>query len=251
MVADVACATATCAPGTWVLAANIDYCFPPHFSLLKFVEATFVSGRVTVCAISSAKTAETDGAGLIPDESVHHAAHTGASSSAASGQCIKITSVSVDPSIPTPLKSVPIVGLPPAAVDAIHALSNNSTVPCASFEQFLALHTQSAPVTGFEVSAIFSVRSLKDLLFTDCFFAHWKTRVAQAARVRLIAIESLRGPLKGGLFLQCTAAPVYSREVLLLKICSISQKQYLMFCSGNFALRIGCVPCHSISCSSG
>jgi hypothetical protein len=179
MLANLALAKARCPPGSCVLAATTDYCFPPHFPLVRFVEATFVSGRVTVAATSSTAAAEAVGAGLIPHETAN-CSHTAAGSSQN-----RMVSASVGPPESTRLKTIPVVGLPPAAADAACALAVSSHGPSPSLEDFLALHSKSSgPLTGFQVAAIFSVRTVKDLLLTDRFFAHWKTRLAQTARVR-------------------------------------------------------------------
>ena len=149
---------------------------------MRFVASVFVSGRLTVAAVAPGTPADEAGAAIGTDSVLEISAP---STHASTPRCsVMVTDARLDVSEIPQLRSIPLIGMPPAAAAALCAHATSQQHPWRSMERFVVDYTQEAPVSGFIVPTVFAARSLQQLLFADRFFEHWKTRCIQVAAVR-------------------------------------------------------------------
>lgn len=153
----------------WVFAASTDYAFEPDVSLQRFLEVALVSGRDTVaycapCSASLPSAAELDIEG--------------------SGAHARVMRAALPATATTAATTVALLGLQPSALPGLRQFAAEDALagPWQSLERFVVHLAEARPLTGVPFPTVFSVRTLREALFADSFFAHWGNRVAEHAR---------------------------------------------------------------------
>jgi hypothetical protein len=186
VLADVALAREHIGAKGWLFAADADTCFQPRFPLQRFIESAVVSSRVTVAVTAAGGDMCAAGAHA---HLLGNALLTPVQLDA--GHALKLAGVSISAEGAgamggvCAMRTVPLVAVPPDAVAAFVEYARADTTAWCGLERFVAsASAEQKPVTGFCVPAAFSVRGLRELLFTDRFFHHWGARCAEAEAVR-------------------------------------------------------------------
>lgn len=175
----------------WVFCARADYVFEPEQSLRHFVESAFITGRLTVAMSAATPVALEAGLNLATSHDAEGLCERSFMSNVLikAGNTVKVDSCSLQALDNPGWVSVPLLGMPAEVCKQLlaspHAqCGQENTGGWRSLERFVAAYNETHPLTGFKCSPIFSVRSLKQFLFTNNFFHHLSRRRAEVYAVR-------------------------------------------------------------------
>lgn len=103
------------------------------------------------------------------------------------GNTVRVDSCNLQPSAASEWFSVPLLGMPPEVCkQLISSPESSSGLPHGwrSLERLVAAFSSNNALTGFKCTPIFSVRTLKQFLYSNSFFQHLKRRRDEVYAVR-------------------------------------------------------------------
>lgn len=172
----------------WVFCARADYMFEPEQSLRHFVESAFLSQRLTIAMTRPSANALEAGLALETSQDTEGLRGDSFMSNVLikAGNTVRVDSSSLHASADSNWVSVPLLGMPPEVYKQLthQTPTSGGGGGWRSLEQLIAAYNVKHALTGFKFGPLFSVRSLKQLLFTDHFFHHLKRRRAEVHAVR-------------------------------------------------------------------
>eukprot|EP00892_Ulva_mutabilis_P004586 jgi/Ulvmu1/249/UM001_0253.1 len=163
----------------WVFCARADYVFEPEQSLRHFVESAFISQRLTIAMTRPSANAMEAGLQLQTSQDSDGLRGDSFMSNVLikAGNTLKVDSCSLSSQPGCEWVSAPLWAIPPDVYD--HLSLGTSSDCWRSLEKCIAAYNVDHPLTGFKFGPIFSLRSLKQVLFTDQFFNHLARRRAE------------------------------------------------------------------------
>lgn len=184
-LSDAAIAAQHLGTSGWLFLADAEYCLQPHLGIQRFIEGSIVADRMTV-AITSHGNA-------VAGSTFRAAVAAEATASAfASGKVVKLDQIapaqSTSPADNIGTGShwtVPMLALPPAVTHNLAAGAYTDLQQSGSGLDALAQHYSAGnAVMGYTVPLILGTRTLRELLLTDRFIAHWESKCAADNAVR-------------------------------------------------------------------
>lgn len=173
----------------WIFCARADYLFEPEQSLRHFVESVFITQRLTVAMSTPSSVALEAGLALdtSPDDDGLRGESFMSNVLIKAGNTVRVDSCNLQASAASEWVSVPLLGIPPEVYkQLISSPESSSGRPHGwrSLERLIAAYSSNNALTGFQCTPIFSVRTLKQFLYSNSFFHHLKRRRDEVYAVR-------------------------------------------------------------------
>lgn len=176
-ISDAAFAVKQLAAAGWLFVADADFCLQPQLGIQRFIEGSIIADRMAI-AITGHSNAV---AGHTAQASVAGAA------TATAGKVVHLNelapagaAMSTESANEGHFWTVPLVAVPPAVTHSL-ATDNYAAAlqqPGLGLDALAQQHSTQQPVMGYTVPLALGTRSLRELLLTDRFIAHWASKCA-------------------------------------------------------------------------